>query len=308
LNRYSSLSVTADGKSFVTTQERLQATIYVGDSPAVLSDKVDWKLTPISSEQATGYALSWTAAGKLIQLDSTNRAYITNADGSNRAHLLESDPLVAGAYACGPGDMVVMPLVTEDNKQQIWRLNVANGELRQLGFGNLEGGPSCTPDGKWGVYLEADASQHLYKVSVDGGTPLELSHGRISYPAVSPDGASVAYLRIDGQGASAKSKFVVQKLEGGAPLKEMDLPSTYNAWELGWTPDGQALTYVHNTTGNTQNVYMQPLSGGAPVQLTHFDSEPALIRAYAWSRDGKKFAITRARYNDTDVVMFSGFR
>jgi Tol biopolymer transport system component len=216
LNRYSSLSVTADGKSFVTTQERLQATIYVGDSPAVLSDKVDWKLTPISSEQATGYALSWTAAGKLIQLDSTNRAYITNADGSNRAHLLESDPLVAGAYACGPGDMVVMPLVTEDNKQQIWRLNVANGELRQLGFGNLEGGPSCTPDGKWGVYLEADASQHLYKVSVDGGTPLELSHGRISYPAVSPDGASVAYLRIDGQGASAKSKFVVQKLEGCA--------------------------------------------------------------------------------------------
>jgi serine/threonine protein kinase/Tol biopolymer transport system component len=308
LNRYSSLSVTADGKSFVTTQERLQATIYVGDSPAVLSDKVDWKLTPISSEQATGYALSWTAAGKLIQLDSTNRAYITNADGSNRAHLLESDPLVAGAYACGPGDMVVMPLVTEDNKQQIWRLNVANGELRQLGFGNLEGGPSCTPDGKWVVYLEADASQHLYKVSVDGGTPLELSHGRISYPAVSPDGASVAYLRIDGQGASAKSKFVVQKLEGGAPLKEMDLPSTYNAWELGWTPDGQALTYVHNTTGNTQNVYMQPLSGGAPVQLTHFDSEPALIRAYAWSRDGKKFAITRARYNDSDVVMFSGFR
>jgi Tol biopolymer transport system component len=88
----------------------------------------------------------------------------------------------------------------------------------------------------------------------------------------------------------------------------MDLPSTYNAWELGWTPDGQALTYVHNTTGNTQNVYMQPLSGGAPVQLTHFDSEPALIRAYAWSRDGKKFAITRARYNDSDVVMFSGFR
>jgi hypothetical protein len=28
----------------------------------------------------------------------------------------------------------------------------------------------------------------------------------------------------------------------------------------------------------------------------------------AWSHDGKKFAITRARYNDTDVVIFSGFR
>lgn len=61
--------------------------------------------------------------------------------------------------------------------------------------------------------------------------------------------------------------------------------------------------------GDSQSdVYMQPLAGGPPVQLTHFDAEPAYVAAYAWSRHGKKFAITRARYNDTDVVMFSGFR
>ena len=66
--------------------------------------------------------------------------------------------------------------------------------------------------------------------------------------------------------------------------------------------------YVHNTTGKIQNVYMQPLNGGPPVQLTHFNSEPAIMVGYGWSRDGKKFAITRARYDDTDVVMFSNFR
>ncbi|HXW92164.1 MAG TPA: hypothetical protein VEK33_16560 [Terriglobales bacterium] len=48
---------------------------------------------------------------------------------------------------------------------------------------------------------------------------------------------------------------------------------------------------------------MQPLSGGAPVQLTHFDTELSAIVAYAWLKDGKKMAITRARYNDTDVVI-----
>jgi hypothetical protein len=53
---------------------------------------------------------------------------------------------------------------------------------------------------------------------------------------------------------------------------------------------------------------MQPPAGGDPAQLTHFDSEPGLISAYAWSRDFKKLAVTRARYNDTDVVMFGGFR
>jgi hypothetical protein len=33
-----------------------------------------------------------------------------------------------------------------------------------------------------------------------------------------------------------------------------------------------------------------------------------VVAAYAWSRDGKKFAVTRARYADADVVMFTGFK
>jgi Tol biopolymer transport system component len=308
LSQYDSLSITADAKSFVTSQRRAQATIYVGDSPAVLNDKIDWKLTPISNEQATGYDLSWTAAGKLLQLDSSNHAYVTSGDGSNRVHLLENDALVARVTACGPGDMVVLPLVTEANAQQVWRLNVATGEMKQLAFGNLEWGTSCTPDGKWVVYGESDSLPHIFRVSIEGGTPVELAHASVSEPAVSPDGAFIAYGRFDGQGASAKSKFVVQRLEGGAPVQEIEVPPTY-AWSgLRWTPDGRALAYVHNTTGNTMNVYMQPLAGGPPVQLTHFNSEPSAVLAYAWSRDGKKFAITRARYNDSDVVMFSGFR
>jgi Tol biopolymer transport system component len=137
---------------------------------------------------------------------------------------------------------------------------------------------------------------------------VELAHGTFFDPLVSPDGTSIAYGKIEGQGAGAKSKIVVQKLEGGAIVKEIEMPSTYNWLSLAWTPDGRALAYVHNTTGSTQNVYMQPLGGGPPVQLTHFDSEPAVIPAFAWSQDGKKFAVTRARYNDTDVVMFGGFR
>jgi len=311
LSQYGSLSITADGKAFVSTQERQQATIYVGDSPATLNDKIDWNLTPISTEQATGYALSWTATGKLVQLDSVNHAYITGADGTNRVHLLENNSLVQDPAACGPGDMVALSIVSEENAEQLWRLNVATGELKQLSFNKVEFGTSCTPDGKWAVYqafVATDSFTHIFKVSTEGGTPVELAHGSVFSPTVSPDGTMVAYGRTDGQGAGAKAKMVIQKLEGGAIVQEIDMPSTYNFSRLGWTPDGQAVSYVHNTTGNTTNVYMQPLAGGAPAQLTHFDSEPSLVAAYAWTRDGKKFAVTRSRYNDTDVVMFSGFR
>ena len=119
----------------------------------------------------------------------------------------------------------------------------------------------------------------------------------------------IAYAKTEGQGASAKVKIVLQKVEDGAVVKEIELPAALADWhELGWTPDSRALTFVHNTSSGTQNVYMLPLAGGATIQLTHFESEPGVVAAYAWSQDGKKFAITRARYDDTDVVLFSGFK
>ena len=311
LSDYNSLSVTADGKSFVTTQERRQAAIYVGDSPGLLNDKIDWKLSAISTEQSTGYGLSWTSAGKLLQQDGSFHIYVTGPDGSNRVRVLEDNGIAFSPRACGSGDLMIVSRVLESNAPNLWRVNMATGEAKQLTFGKDEETSSCTPDGKWVVYpgpSPNDSVYRIYKISTDGGEPVELAKGRVYEPAVSPDGQLVAYTRIDGQGARAKSKVVLQKVEGGSPVQEIEVPSAFTPMYLGWTPDGKALTFVRNTTGNTQNLYVQPLDGGAPVQLTHFDSEPASIAAYAWSRDGKKLAVTRARYNDTDVVMFSGFR
>ncbi len=311
LSVYGSLSVTEDGKSFVTTQERPASTIFAGDSPAVLNDKVAWKLGAISTEQTTGRDLSWTASGKLLQMDGSSHAYITNADGSNRTRLLENDGVDFSASACGPGDVAVVGRVTEENSPNLWRLDIATGELKQITHGeDIEKG-SCTPDGKWVVYSDsAGDSGHgnISKIPVDGGSAIELARGTGFSPPVSPDGQLIAYSKTEGQGATAKSRVIVQKLENGKILKEIDLPAAYDWDRLGWTPDGQALTLVHNTTGGVQNLYMLPLAGGTPVQLTHFDSEPGVVQAYAWSRDGKKFAITRARYDDSDVVMFSGYK
>ena len=67
------------------------------------------------------------------------------------------------------------------------------------------------------------------------------------------------------------------------------------------TPDGKAVTYVVQK-GAASNVWKQPLQGGLPKQITHFPLDR--IRSYAWSRDGKKFAITRG-HESFDAVMFT---
>ena len=275
----------------------------------MLSGKVDWHFAPVSSEQATGYGLSWTADGRLLQRDSTFHVYITDGDGRNRTRVLPDDDVDFDPVACGKGDVAVVARALSDNLVHLWRINLATGESKELSSGQDEENSSCTPDGRWVVYtglLPNDNLSHIFKVSIDGGPPVDLARGILGRGLVSPDGTRVAYSKTEGQGANTKVKVVIQKIDGGPPLQTIEPPAS--AIHLGWSPDGQAVTYVRSTTGSVENLYMQPLDGSPEAQLTHFDSEPAQVAEYAWSRDGKKLAITRARYNDTDVVMFSGFR
>jgi len=81
LDVYNSVSSSIDETLMISTQERRESTIYVGESPAVLNDKVDWKLRPISSDKVSGGALSWTAGGKLLQ--SNFLAHARAALGAN---------------------------------------------------------------------------------------------------------------------------------------------------------------------------------------------------------------------------------
>jgi Tol biopolymer transport system component len=309
LSYYGALSVTADGKSFITTQERPSSTIYVAEVPAVLGSKIDWKFAPISSEQAAGINLSWMESGKLAQRDASLHLYLIHDDGSHRTRLLESDSLVFAPSRCGFGNTLIASRIMEDNAPNLWRLDAATGALKQLTHSiDIEKG-SCTPDGKWVVYNDGAGTNQgtIFKMPVEGGAPVELARGTSFSPVVSPDGKIIAYGKTEGQGSSTRWKIVLQKLDDGTIVEDTMEP--VSDWvRLAWAPDGRGLTVVRDTTPGVQNLYLIPLKGGKEVQLTHFDSEPGLIPAYDWSPDGKKLAITRARYDDSDVVMFNGLR
>jgi Tol biopolymer transport system component len=125
---------------------------------------------------------------------------------------MDTGYVVFDASACRPGDTVLVARVLENNSPNLWRLTVATGELKQLTYAwDVE---KRSWHGKWVVYTEEQATDvlgQIFKISVDGGIPVELAHGTAFSPVVSPDGKLIAYGRTDGQGASAKSKIVVQK-------------------------------------------------------------------------------------------------
>lgn len=59
------------------------------------------------------------------------------------------------------------------------------------------------------------------------------------------------------------------------------------------------------TRGGVSNIWTQPVSGGAPAQLTNFKTDR--IFNFAWSRDGKRLALAQG-WVSSDVALIQNFR
>ena len=306
-NQYESISLTADSRSLLSVQRQFFSSVFVADKPTDPNASIDGALKQIATSESDGQTISWTADNKLVTMDGSYHAFVSDADGSNRIAVLDREPLVLDPVACGASDQIVATLLRGSNVQ-LFRFNISTGELKQLTTGVQDVQPACTPDGKWVVYGSNDmGAQHIRKVSIDGGTSVELASGRIGPPLLSHDGKLIAYTETAGEGRSQQRQFVVRSIDGGPPVGTVAAQNPTLAL-VEWTPDNRCLLLAQQTDGLAFNLLQVPISGGTPVQITHFNSEPFQIGAVAWSRDGKKLALSRRRFNTTDVILMTNFR
>ncbi len=105
------------------------------------------------------------------------------------------------------------------------------------------------------------------------------------FPALSPDGNSVAY-SSDHIGSF---EIYVHPLTPGAREIQITSDGQQNS-EPAWSPDGKLIAYYSKNRGG---IWIVPASGGAAKQLTEFGSRPA------WSPDGLLIAFQS--YGLTDL-------
>jgi len=224
-------------------------------------------------------------------------SYRMNADGTSRVSIPDRETISLFPVSCGPDAMVLGLL--RDNTLNLFRQSLSTGETKQLTSERDAESSNCTKDGKWVYYVDFFGPE-IKRVSTETGAIETVAKAAQSGAALSPDDKRIVYI----QTAEHKNVIVVQDLDGGNKITLSDIGV---AGSPRWAPDGRALV-LDKATGAGSNLFYQPLDGSTPTQLTHFDAEPLAITEFSFSPDGKQIAITRARVNDSDLVMFSNFR
>ena len=162
-----------------------------------------------------------------------------------------------------PDGKQILVSLTRGGAPHLWLLPFPAGKPRQIFAGFLAGGdvPSIDwmPDGRhfaMGLVRAADAAQQLWMADSRQQTaaPLTAGEGERGSPAVSPDGAKIAF------DSSGSNMDIVQIPVAGGPLRTLLATSRDEMFPV-WFPKNAMFAYVTDRTGR-QEIWLRNTEDG----------------------------------------------
>ena len=302
LQDYDGVSLTSDSTALVSKQTQTISSLWV--APSDDTDRGKEILTHKEDDSPLYYyrtRFSWMPNGQIIYtslVNGTPSILVMTAQGTANKQLT-SDPSSNSFPSVTSDERYVVFVSDRTGFTNVWRMDTDGNNEKQLTTGEDDSWAWCSPDGQWVVYHSgALGKRTLRRVSIEGGNSEPLTDYPSVCPVVSPDGKLIScYYRPE---TKAPWKLAVIPFNGGTPVKTFDVPQNVVFQSLvRWTPDNRALAYVMSRDG-ISNIWIQPLDGRPPRQLTNFNSNQ--IFWFDWSRDGRQLGISRGTIT-SDVVL-----
>jgi Tol biopolymer transport system component/DNA-binding winged helix-turn-helix (wHTH) protein len=304
LNDYSGISPAADSNSLVTVQSNYLSDIWV--VPHRTGGRSQ-RVTPYNDRREGLHGLDWTPDGRLVFTSmECGREHIwsMSAEGSQRRDLTLSESAGGNNHSASvsPDGRHVVFVSDRQGQTRVWRMDIDGNHPQPLTEGIYDLDPQVSSDGQWVIYSSMKSGKRaLWKVPLAGGTAIPVTDLPSEALAVAPTGNLIAYAWREGL-ANPPRKLVVLDLEERRPPRFLALPGTPTL--IRWMSDGRALSYILIREG-IANLWGQPLTGGQPMQITDLSFEN--VASFAWSRDGKRLALTRVQ-EIRSIVFISGIR
>ena len=239
-----------------------------------------------------------------------------------------------GASRISPdGKWVVYSVSETDWKEdaftsQLWVVNVASGERRQLTrHPKGAGGAQWSPDGKWISFTstrEENRSQ-IFLIRPDGGEALRITNAESSVGAHgwSRDGRMIAFSATDPESKGDKDRVAkygafeqVRRDYQHTHLYTIDVAAALEAPQAGrrrtsgrdftvggfdWSPDGRRIAFSATVNpdliqGATADLYVVTLAADSSGrdEVSKLVSQPGPDNGPRWSPDGAQIAFTSA--------------
>jgi eukaryotic-like serine/threonine-protein kinase len=300
-NNYKTLTVSGEGKTLATVQEKATQTLYLMPSAGFAGTPPE----PAAAQSKDSPMFAWAGNNELYLGDGGNLLRMA-VDGSGRTTLL-SDPSsqVIRPNSCLGGRYIVFVWANHaaNKKVNIWRLDADGSNPRQLTFGVTDVSANCSADGEW-VYYESIDTLQILRVRIGGGAPEEVpgTSGLANLPGLglSPDGRMLTFFQSLKESTTIPGRIVLVPLDADRKPQPRFLdPDPRFVVLPRFRPDGKSLVYIIHEKGS-ENLWVQPLDGSQGHQLTSFQGDA--IQFYAYSPDGKTLGVMRT-HSESDLVL-----
>jgi len=298
VSAYYGVRPTADSKSFSAVRDSMESNIYMIDA--------DGQLRAITA--GTGNLVGgvvWLNDRKVLYsapAGGMNAYFAVDANGGAPRRLIHN--LSMWQIAVSSDGSKIAFVSDQSDSNQIWVADASGANLRQLTRAGNNAYPSFTADGKSIVFLRSDESQNAWRVSIDGGEPVRVTRTPTNRPIVSPDGKWLLCRMRSKDPKGPLWRTTVMPLDRAGETRHFDVPRYGGPPQFRWHPDGDAFVFVDFKDG-VANLWMQKIDGGAPKQMTFFDSRE--IYSFGIAPDGKRIALSRGQ-STRDAVLIRDFR
>jgi Tol biopolymer transport system component len=253
----------------------------------------------------TPHSLAWSPDGRLIAYVNGNPHWRTSANVSGASIWMLDAAGGEPVQVTDEAQMNVSPQWRPDSRHLLFVSNRDGPRgiyVVEVGPDGPRGSPRSVPgssdphsisvsrDGRRLAYSKFSAAQNIWSVrlpragvaSIRDAVPVTKGNQIIEEHGLSPDGEWIVY---DGT-RRGNADLYRMPLRGGDPQMIVDLPD--DAFAPDWSPDGTEIAFYGNAVGGTGHIWVVPVEGGKPTQLTNF---PGTFSEFPdWSPDGLHIA------------------
>ncbi|HUM12804.1 MAG TPA: DNA-binding protein [Myxococcaceae bacterium] len=297
LDRFTSLSASADGRRLVATRATPKTSLWrvpLDEARADMSRAERIPLTtgnsssPRLGTEALFYVSSTGSGDGLWKLERGVATELWRSPGAQ----------IVGAPAPEPGGQRVAFSVRRTGRGALTLVNADGTGVRTLwGALDIQGTPAWAPDGRGlTVAARVDGIPRLFTVPLVGGAPVPLVTEHSVDPVWSPSGDLVVF-----SGADVGTTFPLKAVNADGSAHPLSLTLTRGARHLAFVPGTRSVLVLGGEIGH-KNLWRLDLDSGAQWPVTTLDADFDL-RDFDLSPDGRTLVLEQAKqYSDLVLI------